>query len=88
MSLYFWQITYTTTSPEVAFTGDTTSDFIVDDNNSDVLKAKVLIMEVTHVHHLSLLALALHVFPRHAEHLCRKYNVSGECKRLWPHTFI
>ncbi|KAL8230681.1 hypothetical protein R6Q57_000459 [Mikania cordata] len=47
------EITCTTTSPEVAFTGDTTSDFIVDNNNADVLKAKVLIMEVTHVHHLS-----------------------------------
>ncbi|KAI3785710.1 hypothetical protein L1987_44834 [Smallanthus sonchifolius] len=43
------EITYTTTSPEVAFTGDTTSDFIVDDNNADVLKAKVLIMESTYV---------------------------------------
>ncbi|KAJ0527640.1 putative ribonuclease Z [Helianthus annuus] len=43
------EITYTTTSPEVAFTGDTTSDFIVDDDNADVLKAKVLIMESTYV---------------------------------------
>ncbi|XP_076893918.1 tRNase Z TRZ1-like [Bidens hawaiensis] len=43
------EITYTTTSPEVAFTGDTTSDFIVDDNNADMLKAKVLIMESTYV---------------------------------------
>ncbi|KAI3726900.1 hypothetical protein L1987_66707 [Smallanthus sonchifolius] len=40
------EITYTTTSPEVAFTGDTTSDFIVDANNADMLKAKVLIMEI------------------------------------------
>ncbi|KAJ9567301.1 hypothetical protein OSB04_003267 [Centaurea solstitialis] len=43
------EITYTTTSPEVAFTGDTTSDFIVDTNNADALKAKVLIMESTYV---------------------------------------
>ncbi|KAD4888940.1 hypothetical protein E3N88_21013 [Mikania micrantha] len=43
------EITFTTTSPEVAFTGDTTSDFIVDSNNADVLKAKVLIMESTYV---------------------------------------
>ncbi|KAJ0755010.1 putative ribonuclease Z [Helianthus annuus] len=43
------EITYTTTSPEVAFTGDTTSDFIVDDDNADVLKTKVLIMESTYV---------------------------------------
>ncbi|KAI3759325.1 hypothetical protein L6452_07059 [Arctium lappa] len=43
------EITYTTTSPEVAFTGDTTSDFIVDTNNADVLKAKILIMESTYV---------------------------------------
>nr|XP_043617254.1 tRNase Z TRZ1 [Erigeron canadensis]XP_043617255.1 tRNase Z TRZ1 [Erigeron canadensis] len=43
------EITYTTTSPEVAFTGDTTSDFIGDDNNGDMLKAKILIMESTYV---------------------------------------
>lgn len=43
------EITNTTTSPEVAFTGDTTSDFIVDNDNSDVLKAKILIMESTYV---------------------------------------
>ncbi|PWA43043.1 tRNAse Z1 [Artemisia annua] len=43
------EITNTTTSPEVAFTGDTTSDFIVDDDNTDVLKAKILIMESTYV---------------------------------------
>lgn len=40
------QITDTVTMPEIAFTGDTMSDFIVDDNNIDVLRAKVLIMEV------------------------------------------
>lgn len=40
------QITYTITEPEVAFTGDTTSDFIVDENNIDVLRAKILVMEV------------------------------------------
>lgn len=40
------EITYTTTTPEVAFTGDTTSDFIHDENNADVLRAKILIMEV------------------------------------------
>ncbi|XP_027121667.1 tRNase Z TRZ1 isoform X1 [Coffea arabica] len=43
------EITYTTTTPEVAFTGDTTSDFIVDSNNIDALRAKVLIMESTYV---------------------------------------
>jgi ribonuclease Z len=32
--------------PEVAFTGDTTSDFILDPRNSDALRAKVLITEV------------------------------------------
>lgn len=40
------QITDTVTMPEIAFTGDTMSDFIVDDNNIDVLRAKILIMEV------------------------------------------
>lgn len=34
------------TAPEVAFTGDTTSDFIVDEANADVLSAKILVMEV------------------------------------------
>ncbi|KAL0543781.1 hypothetical protein IC582_018886 [Cucumis melo] len=41
------EITYTITEPEVAFTGDTTSDFIVDENNIDVLRAKILVMEST-----------------------------------------
>ncbi|CAH1422499.1 unnamed protein product [Lactuca virosa] len=43
------EITNTTTSPEVAFTGDTTSDFILDPHNLDALKAKILIMESTYV---------------------------------------
>jgi hypothetical protein len=42
----FWQITNTLTEPEVAFTGDTMSDFIIDANNADVLRAKVLVLEV------------------------------------------
>lgn len=43
------EITYTVTSPEIAFTGDTTSDFIVDGDNYDVLKARILVMESTFV---------------------------------------
>lgn len=43
------QITDTIMSPEVAFTGDTMSDFIVDPSNIDALKAKILIMETTFV---------------------------------------
>ncbi|XP_051133940.1 nuclear ribonuclease Z [Andrographis paniculata] len=43
------QITDTITAPEIAFTGDTMSDFIVDPENVDVLKAKILIMESTYV---------------------------------------
>ncbi|CAM6098128.1 unnamed protein product [Calypogeia fissa] len=35
--------------PEVAFTGDTTADFIVDEANKDALEAKLLIMEATFV---------------------------------------
>jgi ribonuclease Z len=35
------------TTPEVAFTGDTMSDFILDPDNVDVLKAKILVVEVT-----------------------------------------
>ncbi|KNA23796.1 hypothetical protein SOVF_021280 [Spinacia oleracea] len=41
------EITTTTTSPEIAFTGDTMADFIVDPVNVDVLRAKILIMECT-----------------------------------------
>ncbi|CAN5970022.1 unnamed protein product [Sphagnum jensenii] len=33
--------------PEVAFTGDTTPDFILDKANKDVLESKLLIMEVS-----------------------------------------
>ncbi|KAH9315986.1 hypothetical protein KI387_024613 [Taxus chinensis] len=36
-------------TPEIAFTGDTMSDFIVDPNNIDALRAKILIMETTFV---------------------------------------
>lgn len=43
------QITNTVTAPEIAFTGDTMSDFIVDPNNADVLKARVLVMEVMYM---------------------------------------
>ncbi|KAH7674189.1 Ribonuclease Z protein [Dioscorea alata] len=41
------QITDTILSPEVAFTGDTTSDFILEPRNADALRAKVLITEAT-----------------------------------------
>lgn len=41
------EVTYTISEPEVAFTGDTTSDFIVDENNIDVMRAKILVMEST-----------------------------------------
>jgi ribonuclease Z len=40
------QVTDTVSTPEIAFTGDTTSDFILDPNNSDVLAAKILVLEV------------------------------------------
>ncbi|KAJ6970325.1 tRNase Z TRZ1 [Populus alba x Populus x berolinensis] len=43
------EITNTVTSPEIAFTGDTMSDFIIDETNIDVLRAKVLVMESTFV---------------------------------------
>ncbi|KAM0902781.1 hypothetical protein ACQ4PT_019062 [Festuca glaucescens] len=41
------EITNTVTTPEVAFTGDTMSDFILDPDNVDVLKAKILVVEST-----------------------------------------
>jgi hypothetical protein len=40
------EITDTILYPEVAFTGDTKSDFILDPRNADALRAKVLITEV------------------------------------------
>ncbi|CAN1156057.1 tRNase Z TRZ1 [Linum perenne] len=40
------KITDTVTHPEIAFTGDTMSDFILDESNVDVLKAKILVMEI------------------------------------------
>ncbi|GAA0141082.1 hypothetical protein LIER_35331 [Lithospermum erythrorhizon] len=41
------EITDTILSPEVAFTGDTTSDFFLNPRSSDALRAKVLITEAT-----------------------------------------
>lgn len=49
LTLLLYQITNTTTSPEIAFTGDTMSDFITDPDNIDVLRSKILIMEVNTV---------------------------------------
>ncbi|KAK2399694.1 tRNase Z TRZ1 [Trifolium repens] len=43
------EITNTLTEPEVAFTGDTMSDFIIDENNADVLRAKILVSECTFI---------------------------------------
>ncbi|KAM7265422.1 hypothetical protein ACFE04_003105 [Oxalis oulophora] len=41
------QITDTILSPEVAFTGDTTADYMLDPRNADALRAKILITEAT-----------------------------------------
>ncbi|KAJ9686595.1 hypothetical protein PVL29_015461 [Vitis rotundifolia] len=41
------EITDTILSPEVAFTGDTRSDFMLEPRNADALRAKVLITEAT-----------------------------------------
>ena len=46
-------------TPEIAFTGDTTSDFILDPHNSDVLAAKILVAEVFRSNLLSLVTLHL-----------------------------
>ncbi|XP_065010621.1 tRNase Z TRZ1-like isoform X2 [Musa acuminata AAA Group] len=43
------QITYPIATPEIAFTGDTMSDFVIDPDNADVLKARILVMESTFV---------------------------------------
>ncbi|KAJ3692023.1 hypothetical protein LUZ60_012373 [Juncus effusus] len=44
------EIKNTISTPEIAFTGDTKSDFILDPNNSDMLKSRILVMESTFVH--------------------------------------
>ena len=54
----YLQITYTVTVPEIAFTGDTMSDFIVDQNNIDALRSRILVMEV---HLLWLCCVTLHI---------------------------
>lgn len=41
------EITDTILCPEVSFTGDTTSDFLLDPRNADALRAKILITEAT-----------------------------------------
>ncbi|MED6115162.1 hypothetical protein PIB30_087555 [Stylosanthes scabra] len=41
------KINDTIISPEIAFTGDTTTDFMLDPDNEDALRAKVLITEAT-----------------------------------------
>lgn len=41
------EITNMVSTPEIAFTGDTTSDFILDPDNADVLGAKILVVEST-----------------------------------------
>ena len=41
------EITQEVTVPEIAFTGDTTADWISMPGNEEVLKAKLLIMELT-----------------------------------------
>ncbi|GLT63078.1 hypothetical protein SLA2020_356690 [Shorea laevis] len=43
------EITNTVTAPEVAFTGDTMSDFIVNETNIDVLRARILVVECTFI---------------------------------------
>jgi hypothetical protein len=35
---------------QVAFTGDTSAEFMDDPNNEDVLRARLLIMEVINIH--------------------------------------
>eukprot|EP00899_Mesostigma_viride_P015937 jgi/Mesvir1/24344/Mv11022-RA.1 len=43
------EVSVTVDVPEVAFTGDTTPEFILDARNADVLRARLLVMEMTFV---------------------------------------
>lgn len=50
------QMTDTVATPEIAFIGDTMSDFILDPDDDDVLKAKIFVMEIwftVSYHHLA-----------------------------------
>lgn len=53
LGLSYLQITNTFTEPQVAFTGDTMSDFITDSSNIDVLKANILVVEVHYLFRVS-----------------------------------
>ena len=53
--IVYLQITNTVTVPEIAFTGDTMSDFIIDQNNIDVLRSRILVMEVHYFAYVILL---------------------------------
>ncbi|KAF9613490.1 hypothetical protein IFM89_008337 [Coptis chinensis] len=72
-------ITDTVTVSEIAFTGDTTFNFIVDPNNADVLRAKILIVESTFVDNAKTVEHArdygrahLSEIVGHADRLCNK----------------
>lgn len=43
---FIYQISDTILCPEVAFTGDTMSEFFLDPRSADALRAKILITEV------------------------------------------
>ncbi|XP_078428894.1 nuclear ribonuclease Z-like [Wolffia australiana] len=43
------EVTGAVETPEIAFTGDTRSDFMLDPRNADVLRARILIMECTFI---------------------------------------
>lgn len=47
--MHVQEVTDTIETPEVAFTGDTTSDFIREPSAAAALRARLLIMEVTFV---------------------------------------
>ena len=47
--LYLQEITHRTVVPEIAFTGDTTAEFITDPANAEVFKARLLIMECSFI---------------------------------------
>ncbi|KAF0917186.1 hypothetical protein E2562_016977 [Oryza meyeriana var. granulata] len=58
------EITNTLTVPEIAFTGDTMAGFILDPDNADVLKAKILVVAVflLIVHMVNLFSIVMLLF--------------------------
>ncbi|KAL9324860.1 hypothetical protein ACSQ67_005505 [Phaseolus vulgaris] len=85
------EITYTLTEPEIAFTGDTMSDFIIDENNADVLQAKILVLECTFVNDSITVEHARDYGHTHLSEVCywlQSLITKDSCKLEWFYFII